>query len=192
MSERIAARAMAAMTIAADHTLARRISRLQTTVKVLALLLALSLIGLLLLIVAPWRPADPSNTASTTPSTATEVTTTTTLQAAQTTNPPAPPAATADDVVERYYSAVNAHQWAVAWQLGGRNFGQSYDSFINGYANTIRDVLSIDSAGDTGQQVPVHLLAYTDVGVIQLFSGVYTVQNGSIVSAQLAEQFSGP
>ena len=40
-----------------------------------------------------------------------------------------------------YYEAVRTGQYAIAWKLGGKNLGRSYESFVEGYANTTAQAL---------------------------------------------------
>jgi LppP/LprE lipoprotein/zinc ribbon protein len=94
-------------------------------------------------------------------------------------------------VVASYYAAVNAHDWTRAWQLGGKNFGQSYDAFVAGYAHTVRTIVTdSDLVDNTASQttVSVHLLAQDDDGTVQLFGGTDTVDSGTITSGNLTQQ----
>ncbi len=66
---------------------------------------------------------------------------------------PAGPAAT----VQAYVAAINAHDYAKAWDLGGNNTGQTYTSFEQGFNGTARDALTILSV--SGNVVTAQLAA---------------------------------
>ncbi|WP_445192349.1 hypothetical protein ACT009_17620 [Sphingomonas sp. Tas61C01] len=99
---------------------------------------------------------------------------------------PAPksPAAAAD-VVRRYYAAINARDFATAWQMWGDDGrpGQSYDAFAAGFAHTkaVRVTIGPLEPGDAAmgsiyQPVPVTVDATLDDGTRQRFAGRYTVR----------------
>jgi hypothetical protein len=103
---------------------------------------------------------------------------------------PTPPSSTApttpQQVVQDYYAAVNAHDYARAWELGGKNLGGSYDSFANGFATTASDAVTVTSvSGDTAS---IQLDATHTDGSHRYFTGTYTVQNGEIVTASIQPQ----
>ena len=104
--------------------------------------------------------------------------------------PPAPP--TPGDVVAAYYAAVAAHDYAKAWDLGGKNFGSTYADFSAGYASTAREILTVGHAAPAAGQVEIRLLAFTTQGDVQLFTGSYTVDGATIASGRLAESFQEP
>ena len=85
--------------------------------------------------------------------------------------------------VSAYYSAINAHDYRTAWNLGGKNLGESYNSFVNGFADTSSDSLTIDSV--SGPVVYIHLHAVHTDGSAADYSGSYTVQNGVITQAAI-------
>jgi eukaryotic-like serine/threonine-protein kinase len=92
-------------------------------------------------------------------------------------------------VVQAYYAAINNHNCGTAWSLGGDNIsaanGQSYQQFCQGFSDTSRDVLTVDSvAGDT---VTVTVLAEHTDGSSQTFQGSYVVSNGVIDSASIQQ-----
>lgn len=100
--------------------------------------------------------------------------------------PAAPPAATsnAQAVVEQYFAAINAGNYALAWSLGGVNIQQgSYDSFVQGFASTTSDNVTIVSA--SGDTVAVQLDATQTDGTHKYFAGTYTVKGGVIVAADI-------
>jgi hypothetical protein len=88
-------------------------------------------------------------------------------------------------VVQNYFAAINAKNYALAWSLGGMNLGGSFDSFANGFANTAHDSVTITAvAGDT---VQIQLDATQSDGTHRFFAGSYVVQNGQIVSADVRQ-----
>lgn len=90
----------------------------------------------------------------------------------------------AQTVVEQYFAAINAHDYALAWSLGGKNIEQgSYDSFAQGFAGTSSDSVTIVSA--SGDIVTIELDATQTDGSHKYFAGTYTVENGAIVSADI-------
>jgi serine/threonine kinase PknH len=95
------------------------------------------------------------------------------------------PAAT----VQAYYAAINNHDCATAWSLGGDNIsaanGQSYQQFCQGFSNTSRDVLTVDSVA--GNTVNVTIVAQHTDGSSQTFQGSYVVGNGVIDSASIQQ-----
>jgi hypothetical protein len=93
------------------------------------------------------------------------------------TTPPSPVS-----VVEEFYAAINAHDYASAWALGGDNLsgGGTYAEFVQGYSNTAYDTItSIYGAGDT---VYMNLVATDDSGAQTSYSVTYTVRGEVIVS----------
>jgi flagellar hook-associated protein FlgK len=92
-------------------------------------------------------------------------------------------------VVEAYYAAINAGDYQTAWNLGGDSLDPTYAAFVNGFASTSHDSLTITaSQGDT---VSVTLNAAQSNGSDQAYSGTYTVTGGHITSAQLTLTGSG-
>jgi UDP-N-acetylmuramoylalanine-D-glutamate ligase len=94
-------------------------------------------------------------------------------------------AETPSQVVQAYYQAINEHRYQVAWQLGGKNTGQSYASFVAGFNGTASDVLLIGQA--SGDIVHGTLTANQTDGSIKTYSGSYTVQDGVITTFQVAQ-----
>jgi hypothetical protein len=91
---------------------------------------------------------------------------------------------TAQAVVEQYFAAINAGNYALAWSLGGMNIEQgSYNSFVQGFAGTSSDNVTIISV--SGDTVTVQLDAIQTDGTHKYFSGTYTVKDGSIVAADI-------
>jgi hypothetical protein len=94
-------------------------------------------------------------------------------------------AETPSQVVQAYYQAINEHRYQVAWQLGGKNTGQSYASYVAGFNGTASDVLLIGEA--SGDMVRGTLTANQTDGSIKTYSGSYTVQGGVITTFQVAQ-----
>jgi hypothetical protein len=140
----------------------------------------------------PPPPASPSSTSPAATSAArTPATTPTPAPApAPTASPPpaamtnAPTAASPRSVVEQYFAAISAHDYPLAWALGGKNVhGGSYDSFVQGFATTSSDdVTIVSTSGDT---VAIQLDATQTDGNHRFFAGTYTVENGVIVAADV-------
>jgi serine/threonine-protein kinase len=92
----------------------------------------------------------------------------------------APPAAT----VRAYFAAINAHDYAKAWALGGKNTGSSsYSSFVNGFNDTAKDDVTVVSV--VGNVVTVKLAATQTDGSVQHYQGTYTVTNGIITQGHI-------
>jgi hypothetical protein len=85
------------------------------------------------------------------------------------------PAAT----VGAYVAAINGHDYALAWWLGGRNTGLSYSSFVSGFSTTARDALTIMSV--SGDVVTARLTAQQIDGSVDTYQGTYTVEGGVII-----------
>jgi tRNA A-37 threonylcarbamoyl transferase component Bud32 len=94
-----------------------------------------------------------------------------------TTTPP-PAVSTPGTVVQQYFAAINAHDYQKAWNLGGKNQGQSYQKFVDGFSGTAQDIITILST--SGNVVTAHLTATQTVGPAKHFQGTYTVANGEI------------
>ena len=90
------------------------------------------------------------------------------------------PAAT----VQAYFAAINAHDYAKAWALGGKNTGSSsYSSFVNGFNDTAKDDVTVVSV--VGNVVTVKLAATQTDGSVQHYQGTYTVTNGVITQGHI-------
>jgi len=90
------------------------------------------------------------------------------------------PAAT----VRAYFAAINAHDYARAWALGGKNTGSSsYTGFVNGFSNTAKDAVRVVSV--VGDVVTVRLAATQTDGTVQHYRGTYTVANGIIAHGNI-------
>jgi hypothetical protein len=87
-------------------------------------------------------------------------------------------------VVQAYFAAIDAGNYALAWSLGGQNIENgSYDSFVQGFSGTSYDAVTVLSVN--GDTVNVDLDATQTDGTHKYFSGTYTVQNGVIVGANI-------
>jgi serine/threonine protein kinase len=89
------------------------------------------------------------------------------------------PAAT----VTAYIAAINNHDYRKAWNLGGKNTGQSYNAFANGFAGTANDQLTIVSVAD--DVVTVQLAAAQTDGTVDDYHGTYTVVDGVITQSAI-------
>lgn len=85
-------------------------------------------------------------------------------------------------VVQAYFAAINAHQWRKVWNLGGKNFNQSYNQMVAGYRTTAHDTLT--SIHVHGNVVTVHLKARHTNGTVRTYRISYTVQDGVITGAR--------
>jgi hypothetical protein len=131
-------------------------------------------------------PSQPNATSTSAPAT-TSAPETTTPPPSETTGPPAPPPPTPPSrVVEAYYDAINARDYRAAWALvGGSRFGQTYDEFAAGFADTAHDALTI--TGVDGDTVTVKLVATYSDGSTHTYRGTYTVLGGRIVEGHLRQ-----
>jgi hypothetical protein len=92
----------------------------------------------------------------------------------------------AGDTITRYYAAINAHDYAAAWQLWGDDGGgseQTLDEFTKGFMQTRRTHVSLGrvseiegGAGSLYATVPVTVDAELESGRQQHFTGSYTVR----------------
>jgi transcriptional regulator with XRE-family HTH domain len=95
--------------------------------------------------------------------------------------PPTGPAA----IVRAYVAAINGHDYARAWSLGGRNTSGSYAGFVSGFSTTARDTLTILSV--SGDLVTARLTAQQTDGTVNTYQGTYTVDRGVIVGADVVQ-----
>jgi serine/threonine protein kinase len=91
------------------------------------------------------------------------------------------PAAT----VHAYFAAINAHDYAKAWALGGKNIASPYSKFASGFKGTARDRVTVVSV--TGGVVTVKLAAIQTDGSVKRFAGTYTVANGVITASSIQQ-----
>jgi curli biogenesis system outer membrane secretion channel CsgG len=91
-------------------------------------------------------------------------------------------------VVAAYYGDIESGDYQQAWALldSGATTGQTYQSFVDGFACTGSQQVSEVSA--TGDQVTFDLTAAdTCNGQTQHFTGTDTVQDGKIVAANIQQ-----
>ena len=106
----------------------------------------------------------------------------------------------AADVVRRYYSAIDAHDYATSWtQWGddgrpGQTF-KAFEAFEAGFAHTRSTQVTIGplehgggGAGSIYQPVPVTVEATLDDGTRQHFTGTYVVRRVNDVDGASASQ----
>ena len=91
------------------------------------------------------------------------------------------PAAT----VQAYFAAINTHDYAKAWALGGKNIASPYSKFANGFNGTAKDKVTVVSV--TGGVVTVKLAAVQTDGSVKHYAGTYTVANGIITGSQIQQ-----
>ncbi|WP_254703118.1 MULTISPECIES: hypothetical protein [Sphingomonas] len=105
--------------------------------------------------------------------------------------------AAAAEVIRRYYSAINAHDYATAWTQWGQDGrpGQRFADFRKGFAHTRSTHVSIGTmppsegaAGSIYATVPVTVEAQLDDGRRQRFAGQYVVRRVNDVPGASAEQ----
>lgn len=95
------------------------------------------------------------------------------------------PVMTPAEVVEAYFAAINAQNYAAAWTLGGDHLGQSYAQFVSGFADTATDSVQILST--SGATVSINLDATQTDGSQQQFTGTYTVSGQAISGASVSQ-----
>lgn len=89
-------------------------------------------------------------------------------------------------VVSAYYGDIESGNYAQAWSLigSGATTSQTYQQFVNGFACTGNQQLT--EIGESGDQVTFDLAATNScTGQVQHFAGTDTVQNGTIVAANV-------
>ena len=90
-----------------------------------------------------------------------------------------------DNVVQSYFAAINSGHYRTAWNLGGRSFGGSYAAFAAGFADTVRDTVTVLSVD--GDSVAVTLVSLQSNGTQHSYSGSYTVVDGVITDATMRQ-----
>ena len=90
-----------------------------------------------------------------------------------------------DDVVRSYFAAINSGDYTTAWNLGGSNLGGSYAAFAAGFADTVRDTVTVESV--QGASVTVTLVSLQRDGTQHTYHGSYTVGGGVITSATMQQ-----
>jgi eukaryotic-like serine/threonine-protein kinase len=96
-------------------------------------------------------------------------------------------AGSAAGTVEAYFVAVNDHDYARAWSLGGKAISaqksQSYSQFVQGFTGTSFDSLTVASVD--GNKVNVVVDCRRTNGETQVYQGYYIVEHGQIASASV-------
>ncbi|MGW4572897.1 hypothetical protein [Streptomyces tendae] len=87
--------------------------------------------------------------------------------------------------VTAYFDAINNRDFTAAWELGGKNLNQDYDTFVAGFATTQRDDVTV--TGTSGDDVSVTVVAWETDGTQTTYEGTYTVSGGVITSADMRE-----
>jgi hypothetical protein len=91
-------------------------------------------------------------------------------------------------VVSAYYGDIESGNYPEAWALigSGSTTGQTYQDFVNGFACTgAQQVSEVSTSGD---QVTFNLAATDNcTGQVQTYTGTDTVQNGTIVAANVQQ-----
>ncbi|MBA15394.1 MAG: hypothetical protein CMN73_03460 [Sphingomonas sp.] len=92
----------------------------------------------------------------------------------------------AQDAIRRYYSAINAHDYATAyatWSDNGEASGKSLDAFTRGFAQTRHTAVMFGdpgevegAAGSVYIELPVTIDAELNDGTRQKFTGSYTLR----------------
>ena len=83
-------------------------------------------------------------------------------------------------VVEEYFAAINSDHWRKVWELGGKNFGQTYRAMVAGYRGTAHDVVT--GIVDHGDTVSLRLAAHQANGTVQTYQATYKVHDGVITT----------
>ena len=114
-----------------------------------------------------------------------------TTQPSKTPAPVQPPLTNGVAVVTQYYQDVSDKNYAAAWAIGGSNLaaenGQTYASWVTGYADTTASI-SITSYGTwSNGTVWCYISAVQYSGAVNTYYGTYTVANGVIVSASIRQ-----
>jgi Protein kinase domain len=97
----------------------------------------------------------------------------------QSAGPPAGPVALSPGrTVARYYVAITARNYPLAWRLGGNHTTISYRLFVAGFRGTERDQVTILKV--SGNRVTARLTAVQTDGSVKHFQGSYVVRHGVI------------
>ncbi len=89
-------------------------------------------------------------------------------------------------VLGNYYAAINAHDYATAWRLGGKHFGGSYRQFVAGFSGTANDAWHTSKV--RGNRVSGTLQARQTDGSIDLYRGWYAVSGGVLTDAHMTRE----
>ncbi|MCF2528331.1 excalibur calcium-binding domain-containing protein [Yinghuangia soli] len=119
------------------------------------------------------------------------MTRTETATATETSTPPPPvatsSAAAADPVrvLDAYFDAVNARDYARAWALGGRTFAATYEQFVADHATKAHYELTVLGIG--GGVVRAAMDVTQTDGSHRYYEGTYTVLGGAIAGTTMRE-----
>lgn len=83
-----------------------------------------------------------------------------------------------ENVLLAYYDAINSHDYQTAWELGGKNLGQSYGDYVRGFASTAADMVTILQV--RGSVVTIELLAIKADASESKYRATYKIENGQI------------
>ncbi len=117
-----------------------------------------------------------------------------TVNAPAPSTPPAQPATPATTngvaVVTQYYQDITDGNYPAAWALGGKNIaarnGQTYNSWVAGYATTANISITSSGAWDANR-VWCDISATQDSGAVLDYYGTYNVAGGMIVSGHIRQ-----
>ena len=101
---------------------------------------------------------------------------------------PAPAYSNPTAVVAQFYQDITDHDYAAAWSLGGQNLsgGTGYTAWVAGYATTASIYLSTYGTWSNGT-VWANITATQSDGSVRPYYGTYTVSDGVIVAANIAQ-----
>lgn len=101
--------------------------------------------------------------------------------------PPAPASSSAGavGVLNAYFDAVNARDYARAWELGGRVFASTYAQFVDNHATKAHYDLTVLSV-DGGVVTAAMDVTQTD-GSHRYYAGTYIVADGTISGTTMRE-----
>lgn len=130
-------------------------------------------------------PAEPQ-TVTAPPPTVT-VTPSPVTTAPPTTTTVAPPvSASPVGVLSAYFAAVNARDYASAWELGGETFASSYAEFVDDHATKANYDLTVVSVD--GPTVEATMDVTRTDGGHEYYQGTYTVHDGVITGTTMSER----
>jgi hypothetical protein len=89
-----------------------------------------------------------------------------------------------ETVVQSFFAAINEHDYAAAWRLGGYHFVSTYAAFVAGFATTVRDIVTITAV--YGDNVALEFTAIQTNGTSIVFDGTYAVSDGIIIAASVS------
>lgn len=98
---------------------------------------------------------------------------------------PSPSAHDPAATVLAYFAAINAQDYQLAWNLGGKNLDTSYPHFVAGFDDTSNDSATAQDVGAT--TASIQLTATHDDGSVQDFAGTFTVVDGVITGAKIEQ-----